>query len=475
MKIYKPMTKFNAWFIVLLFFVMPCVGQNVAINEDGSLPHPNAILDVKSANKGILIPRMSSANRSLMKAPPGMLVYDTTTSSFWYCYEFRDTSSHWLKVATGNNWATSGNNIDGYNFLGTTNNKPLQIRVNNRPAGEIQPSRINTFWGYEAGLRNSTYTGDTTGYGNTATGYRSLYFNSNGYSNTASGIYSLSSNTMGHSNTASGANSLLNNSLGNLNTATGLYALCFNTTGSQNTATGSNSLALNTTGNYNTAFGAGALAYNNTGSYNTAIGFGTYTTRDDFSNTTALGSHAVVNASNKVRIGNSAVTVIEGQVPFTVPSDGRYKFQVKEDVKGLDFILQLRPVTYQFDVKRFNNQYSQVAAGHESNAANYALQTAYDEATSIRRSGFIAQEVEKAAVATGYNFSGIIHPKTAEEHYSLSYESFVVPLVKAVQELSKEQQQLIDAQNKKIEQQDKKLIALQQQLDDIKQLMHGSK
>ncbi len=472
---FYPMIKFNACCIALLFFMIPCFGQNVAINEDGSLPDPKAILDVKSYSKGILIPSMSTTDRLAIEAPRGLLVFDTTTNAFWYCDSVVGNYRQWNYLAKGDYWGRFGNMVNDYSYIGTWNIKPLQIRVNGLPSGEIHPTRYNTFWGFEAGYTNSGPWSDSTGNRNTATGYRSLYSNSNGYNNTASGIYSLSANTMGHSNTASGAQSLLNNWSGNLNTATGFYALCFNTTGNQNTATGINSLALNTTGNYNTAFGANALAYNNTGSYNTAIGFGTSATRDDFSNTTAIGNGAVVNTSNKVRIGNSAVTVIEGQVPFTVPSDGRYKFQVKEDVKGLEFILQLRPVTYQFDVKRFNNQYSQAGAGHESNTANYALQTAYDEATSIRRSGFIAQEVEQAAVATDYNFSGIIRPKTAEEHYSLSYESFVVPLVKAVQELSKGQQQLIDAQNKKIEQQDKKLVALQQQLDDIKQLLRGSK
>ncbi len=187
-------------------------------------------------------------------------------------------------------------------------------------------------------------------------------------------------------------------------------------------------------------------------------------------NATALGAGAVVDASNKVRIGNSAVTVIEGQVPFTTPSDGRYKFNVREDVKGLDFILQLRPVTYQFDVKRFDEQMN-----HQANATgateNYALQAAYTEASQIRRSGFIAQEVEKAANATGYDFSGIIKPKTEQDHYSLSYDAFVVPLVKAVQD----QQAIIDEQNRKMaaqqaitESQEKKIANLEQQIADIK-------
>ena len=42
---------------------------------------------------------------------------------------------------------------------------------------------------------------------------------------------------------------------------------------------------------------------------------------DNLSNATAIGNGALVNASNKIRLGNTAVTVIEGQVAFTFPSD----------------------------------------------------------------------------------------------------------------------------------------------------------
>jgi hypothetical protein len=45
-----------------------------------------------------------------------------------------------------------------------------------------------------------------------------------------------------------------------------------------------------------------------------------------------------VNASNKIRIGNSSVTVIEGQVAYTFPSDGRFKTNVSENIKGLGFL-----------------------------------------------------------------------------------------------------------------------------------------
>jgi len=111
----------------------------------------------------------------------------------------------------------------------------------------------------------------------------------------------------------------------------------------------------NTTGSYNTSIGHSTAGFIVTGSGNTFLG--AYSEANgDFSNSTAIGYNAIVTASNKVRIGNSAVTVIEGQVPFTTPSDGRFKYAVQEDVKGLDFILRLRPVSYQFDVRRFDNQ-----------------------------------------------------------------------------------------------------------------------
>ena len=237
-----------------------------------------------------------------------------------------------------------------------------------------------------------------------------------------------------------------------------------NTTGNANTvvgyAAGAGSEFLVNTGSGNTAIGASALGSNASGNNNTALGSGANVSTDGLSNATAIGSGAIVNASNKVRIGNAAVTVIEGQVPFSFPSDGRYKFNVKEDVHGLDFIMQLRPITYQFDVKRFDG----VKENGSDNGSVQAIQASYDEASMVRRSGFIAQEVEKAAQTTGYNFSGINKPKSDKDHYSLSYESFVVPLVKAVQE----QQELINDQNKKI-------ADLQNELAEIKRMLKASK
>ena len=151
------MKKIYSLFIVCLILIMPSVAQNVAINEDGSLPHPKAILDVKSTNKGILIPRISTSDRVAMRATKGLLVYDTTTSSFWYfgsSYAVDTIGSvYWREVATGSNWSFQGNYIENAK-LGTINDKPLKIVVNGLLSGEINNTRRNTFWGFTAGYNN---------------------------------------------------------------------------------------------------------------------------------------------------------------------------------------------------------------------------------------------------------------------------------------------------------------------------------
>jgi hypothetical protein len=58
----------------------------------------------------------------------------------------------------------------------------------------------------------------------------------------------------------------------------------------------------------------------------------------NLTNATAIGFGALVNASNKIRLGNGAVTVIEGQVAFTASSDKTKKENFKpvdgEEVLG---------------------------------------------------------------------------------------------------------------------------------------------
>ena len=103
--------------------------------------------------------------------------------------------------------------------------------------------------------------------------------------------------------------------------------MSFNTTGGFNSAAGALSLGSNTTGNFNTAFGNQTLGSNTTGTYNTAIGFQANVSSANLTNATAIGNGAIVDASNKIQIGNASVTsvVTSGTISatgFTGPLTG---------------------------------------------------------------------------------------------------------------------------------------------------------
>ena len=546
--------------ILTAYFVSEISAQSISVNNDGSLPDNSAILDIKSADKGLLIPRMGTTQRQAIATPAkGLLVYDTTTVCFWY-YDGND----WRSLSEG--WSLQGNeSIDtAFHYIGINHLMPLHFKINGHAAGMIQPfGRQNTSFGYQSLPFNSTGAANTaigtyalginggaentaTGFAalqvnttgsfntamgalamnfngtgssntaighlalinnisgnnnvavgkdaimsginsinNTAVGYQALRNNSTGNDNCAFGYQTLLSNTSGFNNTAAGKQVLTNNTIGYNNAALGTFSMqsnesgaynvavgyeslkgntsgmanvaigpgsaVNNLTGTENTAIGSGTMRNNTTGEFNAALGALALSNNRAGNRNTALGALANVIGDSLNNTIAIGYAAFVNASNKVRIGNGGITVIEGPVPMSVFSDGRFKFNVQDDVKGLDFILRLRPVTYQLDVRRLERRVN--------------TEMINPQAQEMRRTGFIAQEVEQAARATGFDFSGVVRPANAEGNYALSYESFVVPLVKGMQE----QQQQIRQQQQAMEKMQQASEAMKKDNEALKQ------
>jgi hypothetical protein len=114
-----------------------------------------------------------------------------------------------------NGWLITGNSgtVDGFNFIGTTDNVPFNIRVNNIAAGRIDKNLKNAFYGTYAGRDN------TSGVGNAAVGHGALLYNSEGNYNVAVGGSSLYYNTSGFANTSVGVSSMSFNVTGVLNTA----------------------------------------------------------------------------------------------------------------------------------------------------------------------------------------------------------------------------------------------------------------
>ncbi|MBK9731321.1 MAG: tail fiber domain-containing protein [Chitinophagaceae bacterium] len=273
---------------------------------------------------------------------------------------------------------------------------------------------------------------------NTALGFQALSLNTSGYNNVATGYQAMYLNTTGYRNVANGYLALTANTIGNFNTATGYTALYYNADGTGNSAHGAGALFSATNGSYNTAMGNLALYSNSGGSFLTGLGSNADVAGANLSNATAIGFGALVNNSDKIRFGNAAVTVIEGNVIYTV-SDGRFKTNITEDVKGLDFINKLRPVQYNFEAKEFDEFLSR---NSPQQTKDLLSKMDYSNAQKARYDGFIAQEVEAAAKEVGYQFNGVHVPENENDNYSLAYSEFVVPLVKSVQELSKQNDDL---------------------------------
>jgi len=152
----------------------------------------------------------------------------------------------------------------------------------------------------------------TTGAGNTAVGWYSLFADTAASFNTGVGAGTLALNTA-NNNTAVGTAALLLNTNGVSNTAIGSTALLHNN-GGNNTAVGAGALTSNTTGNFNTAIGGGALVSNTDGSGNTATGFLALNANQHSAGNTAYGFTALQNnlAVNNTAMGAGALHLSVG-------------------------------------------------------------------------------------------------------------------------------------------------------------------
>ena len=323
-------------------------------------------------------------------------------------WNYGNTTDLFVGHSAGNSSMSGHNNT----YVGTSSGNATSSGVN------------NTFVGFESGKVNSTGTR------NSFMGTNSGIANNSGQYNTFNGYNSGSSNTSGLYNTNIGRDAGWTNSTGSHNTMIGQQAGYDNTAGN-NTLIGSHAGENFTSGGYNVCLGYIAGNSHTTTTTSTFIGYNADAT-GSYEDCAAIGANSSVNDDHKIRIGSSTIEVIEGQVDFTT-SDGRFKFNVTEEVSGLDFIKRLRPVSYQFDTEAFD-EFLGVGENLEDSLGVSPPAIDYGPSSSIIRTGFIAQEVEQAAIDAGF-ITDIVHtPNHDQDNYSLQYGVFVVPLVKAVQE-----------------------------------------
>lgn len=81
-----PYLKLKAFCLLIAVVSFSISAQaQMGVSNSGNNPDPSAMLDVESNSKGMLIPRMSSGDRTSILSPAlGLMVFDTTTTSFWF-------------------------------------------------------------------------------------------------------------------------------------------------------------------------------------------------------------------------------------------------------------------------------------------------------------------------------------------------------------------------------------------------------
>ncbi len=264
--------------IMCLICSSPLLAQNVGIGT--STPNASAQLDISSTSKGMLVPRMTSAQRTIIASPAkGLLVFDTDNNSFWF---YNGTA--W------NNLSGSGSSefISQSGTVHNTTNSAADNFVFGSPA-----------------LNDTTGTADNNRFffNKAKAAFRAGHMTSTNWNNDSTGNYSFASGTetkakgefstaMGEGSNASGHSST---ALGAITTASGWVSTALGgetkAPGSYSTASGYRS---NASGDYSTAIGNTTTASGNTA---TAIG----------SSTTASGGSAAAMGSLTTASGNSSL------------------------------------------------------------------------------------------------------------------------------------------------------------------------
>jgi hypothetical protein len=272
--------------------------------------------------------------------------------------------------------------------------------------------------------------------------------------NIALGSGALAANTTGNENVAVGRLALQDNTTGEDNVAVGRGALANNTTASNNTAVGYNALLVNTTGEGNVAVGGNTLLDNTTGRDNTAIGYAAGLNLTTGGNNTLLGHNAgrtnspsgnITTQSNIVCLGDDNITDLYCEDTTISSSDTRDKTDVEDFTHGLDWVTQLRPVTYRWD-KRSWYVDNDATAEDVLNA-----QPDGSKKRSKLHLGLLAQEELEVEKQFGFGETKddmlIANLNEDESRYGIKYERLVPVLVNAIKELNG----LVQAQQAKIE------------------------
>lgn len=157
--------------LLIAFFPAMLFAQSVGINTDNSTPDATAMLDVKSNSKGMLMPRLSTAQRTGIVSPAiGLTVFDSDTYSFW---TFRgDIMGGWVETlhTLDKHWDRTGFNIfttNGSGNVGIGTSTPTEKLTINATDPAISLLNAGVAKGFIQSAANTiklgTYNANTTG------------------------------------------------------------------------------------------------------------------------------------------------------------------------------------------------------------------------------------------------------------------------------------------------------------------------
>ena len=343
------------------------------------------------------------------------------------------------------------NVVVGYNALSadTTGSRNVAVGQSTLRSQNMGGSSVvlsyNTAVGFQAGINLTDGTANTflgmlsagngvvTGDHNTAVGGETLYSLTSGIDNTIMGYQAGSKITTGAQNVAIGREALETEDTGSHSTAVGYLALRVQNydAACQNTALGYQAGVAVQTGIHNTLLGSFAGHNVVTGSQNTILGYNLAVATYNNTASIVIGSNITGGGSNVVRIGTSAgnaTLALDGSdTSWAASSDSRLKKDVADCAVGLDFIKDLRPITYKWDAK--------------DAIANTLPQYDADSSDPVYGSGktqhgFIAQEVKTAIDAhSGLKNGFTMWSEDPNGTQQIAPAALIPMLVNAIQEL----------------------------------------
>lgn len=133
-----------------LAFVSKTFSQNIAINTTGNMPDTSAMLDITSTNKGLLVPRMTTAEMNAIPSPAnGLLIYNTSLNTF-EVNTGTSLSPNWVPLTTSNIYTANGT---------LTGNRTVTLGGNPLNFYDAATTGTTTFTGAAQSIMNTSPAG----------------------------------------------------------------------------------------------------------------------------------------------------------------------------------------------------------------------------------------------------------------------------------------------------------------------------